>query len=96
MEKNEIERRTSGVVYEPAIMVNNLQYRGNLEADEIFELTCNSLINPPSGCELNDAPGSSMLTFIIVAVIIFGLFMAFLLGCYRRMVRREATKNINK
>ena len=45
---------------------------------------------------MNDAPGSSMLTMIIIAVVIFGLFMAFLLGCYRRMVRREATKNINK
>lgn len=43
LEKNDELRKKSGLLLYPGIVVNNITYRGNLEALQIFEMICESL-----------------------------------------------------
>lgn len=42
------ERLYSQIMYYPAIVVNNVTYRGNLEPYEVHELVCSSLLETPA------------------------------------------------
>ena len=44
---------------------------------------------------MKEADPPSALKYVLIGVGIFGIFMIFLLVCFRRIVRREASSNIN-
>jgi len=43
-DNNEL-RYKSGLLVFPGIIINNVAYRGNLDALDVFEMICESLIN---------------------------------------------------
>lgn len=96
LEQNDRLRYKSGILVFPGIIVNNITYRGNLEALEVFELICESLQVEPEGCDLEPKPQThSIWKYLVGVAILFILMMAFLLFCYRRQARRQISKNLN-
>ena len=79
-------------------LLNNLQIlQGDLVVDDAFEAACESFIDPPQVCRAAIlSVGSSTDTKTIVLIV----FVMFILTClimyfYRRMQRREMTKEMS-
>ena len=96
LEDNRKMKYKSGIIIYPGVIVNNVTYRGNLEAIDVFELVCNSLRDQPEGCTFSTIEPETPWRYIFFVTIIIVLFLVFLVGCYRRHVRRELSKNMNK
>jgi hypothetical protein len=52
LESNDDLRYRSGLIIFPGVIINNLTYRGNLDALDVFEMVCNSFLVEPQGCSL--------------------------------------------
>jgi hypothetical protein len=96
LESNDDLRYKSGLLIFPGLIINNITYRGNLDALDIFEMVCNSLVDEPEGCDLTVEPQrESVWKYIVILVVFFVVALSFLVLCYRRYVRRELSKNLN-
>lgn len=99
LEKNMDDRIYAQIMYYPSIVVNNITYRGNLEAYEVHELICNSLTNVPAEC-MGEQPfeptSSHIIWWIVLSIVGFFVLLVFILFCYRRCVRRQLSNNMNK
>lgn len=40
----------SGLISWPGLVVNNVTYKGSLDAPDVMEILCASLITPTDGC----------------------------------------------
>ena len=96
LEKNKELKYQSGIIIFPGVLVNNITYRGNLEALDVFEMVCNSLKEQPEGCSMNPIDPPTPWRYVIFVSIAIILFVIFLVGCYRRRVRRQLSTNMNK
>lgn len=83
-------------MYYPTIVVNNVTYRGNLQPFEVEELICNSLNGECMGGSNNETTGGHIVLWSILSVTGFLILLLFVLFCYRRIVRRQITNNMNK
>jgi len=99
--------RTSGVVQWPAVVLNNVTYRGQFDAYDILEFICVSLISPSKQCNEiingvietpNNSGGDNSSTTVIVSiVVVIVLIVVFLLilVIYKRVLAREVQKDMS-
>jgi hypothetical protein len=100
-----------GVIFYPAIYINNQNFRGDLEADELMDALCSGFTNKPNACiewqrrfEDNQEGttkrrrrhrGMSVLTLILLMGTMAGL-LALVLYLYRRWVRQEMAQEMKR
>eukprot|EP01016_Furgasonia_blochmanni_P004721 TRINITY_DN11824_c0_g1_i1.p1 TRINITY_DN11824_c0_g1~~TRINITY_DN11824_c0_g1_i1.p1 ORF type:complete len:503 (+),score=82.08 TRINITY_DN11824_c0_g1_i1:60-1511(+) len=94
------------VVFWPSIIINNMTFKGNLEAKDIAQSVCNAFINVPDICTSPDFKkyyfgesepeenGIKFIVFVIALSILLLLFMCGFYFIYRRLVRRQLTKEM--
>lgn len=84
----------------PEIAVNNLIYRGNIEAQEVFQMVCSSLNSPPRKCfsDSEEEPKKSkkghivlIILVVIAGVMVFGLGVCI----YRKFIKKELTNDMS-
>lgn len=80
----------SGIVYNPAVVINNLTYRGDLDPQSVFSAICAGFNETISVCndKLNPLSRSSG-SIIFVLVILLVIVNVILFYCYRRYTKRE-------
>lgn len=88
-------KKNSSILFYPSVIVNNMVYRGNLEPFEVYELICESLEEQPEGCSGFVSDSSTLWTWIVFIVVLVVAFGVFLVGCFRRMARRQVAEKIN-
>jgi hypothetical protein len=77
----------------PGITINNMAYRGELSAEDVFMTICAGFKDTPAECQVHSTteimnPGISMGT--IVSIVIGLIFLNFIIiFCYRRLARRK-------
>jgi hypothetical protein len=92
----------------PMIVVNKIQFKGDLNPDRIFEALCRSFNKPPKDCNLPDFKeipanpdayrGGRKTFWKLFGLIIGGLIgvMTLFFFIYRRYVRRAMTEEMNE
>eukprot|EP00831_Metopus_contortus_P034601 TRINITY_DN2758_c0_g1_i8.p1 TRINITY_DN2758_c0_g1~~TRINITY_DN2758_c0_g1_i8.p1 ORF type:complete len:219 (-),score=38.96 TRINITY_DN2758_c0_g1_i8:96-752(-) len=89
--------QSSGIVYNPAVVVNQHVYRGALDPENVFKTICAGFNVTPDVCMPDYDPisggrtGSSSVSYktVIVIVIVLILVNVLLIYCYRRYNQRE-------
>lgn len=81
------------LIFTPAIFLNSVLYRGDIEAEEVSVAVCSSYKVPPSPCiDSGDSDSSSTRISLWKLLVLMG-FLAFLvvgvLAAYRVWMRRE-------
>lgn len=86
----------------PGVTINNVTYRGSHNGTDVMEAVCAHMLNPTSACEdLMEEyipeynGGISVTTIVIIVITILVVFFFFMVFVYRRMVRKEMTKEMN-
>eukprot|EP01017_Pseudomicrothorax_dubius_P003929 TRINITY_DN10686_c0_g1_i1.p1 TRINITY_DN10686_c0_g1~~TRINITY_DN10686_c0_g1_i1.p1 ORF type:complete len:460 (-),score=98.88 TRINITY_DN10686_c0_g1_i1:140-1519(-) len=84
------------VPFWPAIIINNVTYRGNIEdPEEVFDAICAAFTEKPEICDLYYNPSrSSPFHYVFVILIVVGVLVAFLyfmVIIYKRKIRNELT-----
>eukprot|EP01015_Nassula_variabilis_P031506 TRINITY_DN712_c0_g1_i9.p1 TRINITY_DN712_c0_g1~~TRINITY_DN712_c0_g1_i9.p1 ORF type:complete len:356 (-),score=66.85 TRINITY_DN712_c0_g1_i9:153-1220(-) len=92
-----------GIVFWPSVIINDMHFRGNMEAKEVAVAICNSFTEQPGICDdpafkwqyFDDVEGKvSFPTFLLVLVLMMVVFMCCFYYVYKRIVRREMTKEM--
>lgn len=82
----------SGIIYSPAVVINNKVYRGTLNPENIFKSICAGFNVTPSVClseeEVARRRGISFGTIVWLLLLLITLSVVFLC-CYRRYEKRE-------
>ncbi|CAD8171672.1 unnamed protein product [Paramecium octaurelia] len=96
-------RYQSGIIFYPGVSINNVAYRGNIEASEIKEAICAALIDKPEACEdeqISFEPNrqieNSYFWLIVVVCTLSVLFILFIVFIYRRQMNESMQKNIRE
>ena len=93
----------------PAATINNVLYRGMMEGDDIAEAVCATMENPTKGCiDVLDQEGvqyikkkiiktgPNVVAIVGIVIIILVLFFLFMIFVYRRMIRKEISKEMSE
>lgn len=87
--------QNSGIVYYPSIIINNVTYRGDLEADAVLKAICASYQNMPTVCsQLFPFPSHqkkskvSIVTIFLITSLTF-LLLITVLFLYKRWIKKE-------
>ena len=98
------DSRASGIYSYPAAKVNGVKYLGNLDSDDVLEMVCASLKNPPAtGCGAYDYldivtdRGNKISTILwIVFIVIVAISLIILAVCvYKKTVKKEITNEMS-
>lgn len=100
LKKERISLNEYNILQWPEVIINGNMFRGNLEADLIFNAICASLKDAPEECKLsNPVPADSdgvsvgvVLLIVAISIVVIFLLMIFV---YRRMLKREISQNMN-
>ena len=83
------------LIFTPAIFLNSVLYRGDIEASEVTLALCSSYKVPPSPCAITDpieVPSSSThipLWKLLVLIVFLGVIIVGVLAAYRIWLRRD-------
>ena len=90
--------QSSGIFYNPAVVINNKVYRGSLDPENVFRTICAGFNVTPSVClneqELLMRRGLSYTGIIWILVIII-VCTLIILWCYRRYERKELKEEMH-
>lgn len=85
----------------PEISVNNLIYRGNFDAADVFEMVCSSLETPPKECldhtKIVDPKKNKGFKIWQIILICIGITFVLILGAcvYRKFIKKEITNDMS-
>lgn len=91
------------VIFYPDVSINSINYQGELNAPNIFEMLCNSLYEEPAACKKEGAPApgplivpeGSLVPTILLILFLFVVGFFVLLVIYRRIIRKEMQQEMN-
>lgn len=103
----QVENNNDYNIFEwPAVTINDMLYRGNLEGEYIAEAICNSLNTIKESCEEildptyepKEPSSSSSNIFLTLVLVVLGFTVAFFITAYayKRIVRREISQDVDQ
>lgn len=77
-------------------MINNITYRGNLDAEDVFEALCAGFEHKPEECEIKrmNLEGLTHGTFVLV-IAGFTVLLVLAICLFRRYMKREMQSEMN-
>eukprot|EP01017_Pseudomicrothorax_dubius_P025019 TRINITY_DN2666_c0_g2_i4.p1 TRINITY_DN2666_c0_g2~~TRINITY_DN2666_c0_g2_i4.p1 ORF type:complete len:467 (-),score=91.83 TRINITY_DN2666_c0_g2_i4:111-1511(-) len=99
LEKERELFKNMNIPFWPALIINQVTYRGNLEdPEEVFDAICASFTKAPEICELYYNPADPSLwhylSLVLIAVAVFGVFLYMIVIIYKKRLRKELSKQM--
>ena len=95
MEWRRLEVKT-GIISMPDISVNGIRHVEQLNAENAFNMVCESLVDQPQACKEEDTQKHPNKGGIIAANIISTIvFIVVGIFCYRKIIKREITNDMS-